>query len=127
MDNKPTVQTGFIYGNITRLATEPTETDRRSGHLWRPWNVTTSHRRQRTVSYKPYAKLNGSPPADKHSKCDRISHPVKLFWPKSRCYDYLYQDAETLLRNYPVQATICIYEDSSSDEDSESEDEKDFD
>lgn len=29
-----------------------------------------------------------------------------------------------LLRNYPVQATICVYEDSSSDEDSDEEEEE---
>ena len=28
-----------------------------------------------------------------------------------------------LLRNYPVQATICVYEDSSSDEDMSDEEE----
>ncbi|KAJ8288291.1 hypothetical protein COCON_G00009500 [Conger conger] len=96
-----------------------TETNTRSLHLWRPW-TGTAHKRERTVSYKPYEKT------DKYTKRDRTSHPVKLFWPKSKCYDYLYQDAETLLRNYPIQATICFYEDSSSDDDSDSEDEKDF-
>uniref|UniRef100_A0A668ATS2 Ripply transcriptional repressor 2 n=1 Tax=Myripristis murdjan TaxID=586833 RepID=A0A668ATS2_9TELE len=49
---------------------------------------------------------------------------IPLYWPKSKCFDYLYQDAEMLLRNYPVQATICLYEDSSSDEDSEDEEEE---
>lgn len=48
----------------------------------------------------------------------------RLYWPKSRCFDYLYQDAEMLLRNYPVQATISLYEDSSSDEDSDDEEEE---
>uniref|UniRef100_A0A3Q1F314 Ripply transcriptional repressor 2 n=1 Tax=Acanthochromis polyacanthus TaxID=80966 RepID=A0A3Q1F314_9TELE len=47
-----------------------------------------------------------------------------LFWPKSRCFDYLYQDAEMLLRNYPVQATICPCRDSSSDEESDEEEEE---
>uniref|UniRef100_A0A668UYM2 Ripply transcriptional repressor 2 n=1 Tax=Oreochromis aureus TaxID=47969 RepID=A0A668UYM2_OREAU len=46
-----------------------------------------------------------------------------LYWPKSRCFDYLYRDAEILLRNYPVQAAICTYEDSSSDEDNDDEEE----
>ncbi|POI25001.1 hypothetical protein CIB84_011249 [Bambusicola thoracicus] len=41
----------------------------------------------------------------------------RLFWPKSRCYDYLYQEAEALLKNFPVQATISFYEDSDSEED----------
>lgn len=49
----------------------------------------------------------------------------RLFWPKGRCFDYLYQDAEMLLRNYPVQATICLYEDSSSDDDDGDEEEVD--
>ncbi|KAF3849966.1 hypothetical protein F7725_019685 [Dissostichus mawsoni] len=49
---------------------------------------------------------------------------TQLYWPKSRCFDYLYQDAEMLLRNYPVQATICLYADSSSDEDSNDEEEE---
>lgn len=29
-----------------------------------------------------------------------------------------------LLRNYPVQATICLYQDSSSDEDSDEDEEE---
>ncbi|KAK1888877.1 Protein ripply2 [Dissostichus eleginoides] len=57
-------------------------------------------------------------------KASQVVHPVKLYWPKSRCFDYLYQDAEMLLRNYPVQATICLYADSSSDEDSNDEEEE---
>ncbi|KAJ8354138.1 hypothetical protein SKAU_G00217050 [Synaphobranchus kaupii] len=121
-----TVQTAFTSGNIMECTTGRAETDRsRSLQLWRPWTVA-AHKRPRTVSYKPYMKTEGSSRAEKNSKCDRTSHPVKLFWPKSKCYDYLYQDAEALLRNYPVQATICIYEDSSSDDDSDSEDEKDL-
>ena len=32
-----------------------------------------------------------------------------------------------LLRNYPVQATICVYEDSSSDEDMSDEEEEEDD
>lgn len=48
----------------------------------------------------------------------------RLYWPKSRCFDYLYRDAEILLRNYPVQAAICPYEDTSSDEDNDDEEEE---
>uniref|UniRef100_A0A8C8SLN8 Ripply transcriptional repressor 2 n=1 Tax=Pelusios castaneus TaxID=367368 RepID=A0A8C8SLN8_9SAUR len=50
-------------------------------------------------------------------KSTQYTHPVRLFWPKSRCYDYLYQEAEALLKNFPVQATISFYEDSDSDDD----------
>ena len=42
------------------------------------------------------------------------SASFRLFWPKSKCYDYLYQEAETLLKNFPIQATISFYEDSDS-------------
>lgn len=50
-------------------------------------------------------------------------HFCRLFWPKSQCFDYLYQDAEILLQNYPVQATICLYEDSDTDDDDEDDEE----
>nr|XP_045364589.1 protein ripply2 [Camelus bactrianus] len=43
----------------------------------------------------------------------------RLFWPKSKCCDYLYQEAEALLKNFPIKATISIYEDSDSEEEIE--------
>lgn len=46
----------------------------------------------------------------------------RLFWPKSKSYDYLYSDGETLLRNFPVQATICFYEESDSEDEEEEHD-----
>ncbi|XP_073741836.1 protein ripply1 isoform X2 [Callorhinus ursinus] len=48
----------------------------------------------------------------------------RLFWPKARSFDYLYSDGEILLQNFPVQATINLYEDSDSEEEEE-EEEKD--
>ncbi|KAG8509317.1 Protein ripply1 [Galemys pyrenaicus] len=51
-------------------------------------------------------------------------HPVRLFWPKSRSFDYLYRDGEILLQNFPVQATINLYEDSDSEEVEEEEEEQ---
>uniref|UniRef100_A0A8C4TNN9 Ripply transcriptional repressor 2 n=1 Tax=Falco tinnunculus TaxID=100819 RepID=A0A8C4TNN9_FALTI len=56
-------------------------------------------------------------PAGAPRKLAQYTHPVRLFWPKSRCYDYLYQEAEALLKNFPVQATISFYEDSDSEDD----------
>ncbi|NWS69374.1 RIPP1 protein, partial [Crotophaga sulcirostris] len=53
----------------------------------------------------------------------RVS-PHRLLWPRSRCFDYLYSVGEKLLENFPVQATLCLYEDSGS-EDSEDEEEED--
>ncbi|XP_070844088.1 protein ripply2-like [Chaetodon trifascialis] len=90
-----------------------------SGALWRPWTGTGD----RTTANNALS-LHGDLSAAKHPKIPQFIHPVKLFWPKSRCFDYLYQDAEMLLRNYPVQATICFYQDSSSDEDSDDEEEE---
>ncbi|XP_071396526.1 protein ripply2 [Centroberyx affinis] len=91
----------------------------KSSSLWRPWAGQEDTAATRTAN-----SVHGGPSNAKHPKTLQVTHPVKLYWPKSRCFDYLYQDAEMLLRNYPVQATICLYEDSSSDEDSEDEEEE---
>ncbi|CAL8315573.1 unnamed protein product [Lota lota] len=95
-------------------------TDEHSGPImWRPWDSTCVQNEAQKL-YTKHGELSDA----KHSKSVPITHPVKLYWPKSKCFDYLYQDAEMLLRNYPVQATICIYEEESSgDEDSDDEDE----
>ncbi|CAB1342661.1 unnamed protein product [Coregonus sp. 'balchen'] len=90
-------------------------------NLWRPWDAKAG-RECRAATHTPYTKPIGGFSDTKHCKSPQITHPVKLFWPKSRCFDYLYQEAEMLLRNYPVQATICFYEDSSSDDDEEESD-----
>lgn len=50
-----------------------------------------------------------------------------MFWPKSRCFDYLYHEAEALLRNFPVQATISFYEDSESEEGDDDDDDDELD
>ena len=46
----------------------------------------------------------------------------RLFWPKSKSYDYLYSDGEALLRNFPVQATISFYDESDSEDEEEEQD-----
>ncbi|XP_060703158.1 protein ripply1-like [Hemiscyllium ocellatum] len=69
-------------------------------------NVSESERTQRTLS---------------GDKVPAFRHPVKLLWPKSKQFDYLYEDAAHLLANFPVQATISFYQES----DSESENEDD--
>lgn len=53
----------------------------------------------------------------------------RLFWPKSKSYDYLYSDGEALLKNFPVQATICFYDESDSEDEEQDdwEDEEDDD
>uniref|UniRef100_A0A8C1ZZQ9 Ripply transcriptional repressor 2 n=1 Tax=Cyprinus carpio TaxID=7962 RepID=A0A8C1ZZQ9_CYPCA len=74
--------------------------------LWRPWINKSRHGHR-------YHDSTGTSPR----------RSGKLFWPKSRCFDYLYLDAEILLRSYPVQATICLCEDSESDDDEDDDEE----
>lgn len=50
-----------------------------------------------------------------------ISSHFRLYWPRSKSYDYLFSDGEALLRNFPVQATINFYEESDSEEEEEEE------
>ncbi|TNN49290.1 Protein ripply2 [Liparis tanakae] len=90
-----------------------------SGRWWRPW-IGSKH----TTGANRGHSDDGDLSAAQQHKTPQVVHPVKLFWPKSRCFDYLYQDAVMLLHNYPVQATISLYEDSSSDEDSDDEEEE---
>ncbi|XP_054910136.1 protein ripply2 [Poeciliopsis prolifica] len=89
-------------------------------NLWRPWNKIEGQTAQFATRFVR-GEISSAQP-----KIQQVIHPVKLFWPKSKCFDYLYRDAETLLRNYPIQATICPYENSSSDEEGEDEDEEEM-
>ncbi|XP_025045573.1 protein ripply2 [Pelodiscus sinensis] len=87
-----------------------------AGEFWRPWipnqrDAERQMRKKQDVLHSPYGMTEAS------GKCTQYTHPVRLFWPKSRCYDYLYQEAEALLKNFPVQATISFYEDSDSEDD----------
>lgn len=45
----------------------------------------------------------------------------RLFWPKSCSFDYLYSDGEIFAAELPVQATINVYEDSTSEDEEEVE------
>ncbi|XP_018416361.1 PREDICTED: protein ripply2 [Nanorana parkeri] len=95
----------------------------RCGRMWRPWfhnPVTSMPAQQTSNSILQSHSANQGAIADK-AKLPDFQHPVKLFWPKSKCYDFLYQEAEELLRNFPVQATISLYQESDS---SASEDEE---
>ncbi|NXH94501.1 RIPP2 protein, partial [Pachycephala philippinensis] len=84
--------------------------------FWRPW-VPTPGEAARRSGPGPAAPHSPGGLAEASRKLAQYTHPVRLFWPKSRCYDYLYQEAEALLKNFPVQATISFYEDSDSEDD----------
>ncbi|NP_001034198.1 protein ripply2 [Danio rerio] len=102
--------------NITFTSGLNSEMD--ANQPWRPWLSQTS---RKAPDYKPYKR----PVDDEQHKLSIFKHPVKLFWPKSQCFDYLYEDAEVLLRNYPVQATICLYEDPDTEDEEDYSDEED--
>ncbi|XP_007244513.3 protein ripply1 [Astyanax mexicanus] len=93
--------------------------------LWRPWLITSRDGCRRNKLACPYTRpaVPSNTPAD--GKTQSFQHPVRLFWPKSKSYDYLYSDGEALLRNFPVQATISFYDESDS-ENEEEEDEEDW-
>ncbi|XP_064563553.1 protein ripply2 [Zonotrichia leucophrys gambelii] len=83
--------------------------------FWRPWVPAPAEAARRSPG--PAAPHSPGGLAGASRKLAQYTHPVRLFWPKSRCYDYLYQEAEALLKNFPVQATISFYEDSDSEDD----------
>ncbi|NXN30651.1 RIPP1 protein, partial [Nycticryphes semicollaris] len=96
----------------------------RSSPLWRPWlpraEEGTGQRREQTDAF-PSRSLG----AMGQVKGSARFSPRRLLWPKSKCFDYLYVVGEKLLENFPVQATLCLYEDSGSEEEDEEEEEDD--
>ncbi|NXD81309.1 RIPP2 protein, partial [Halcyon senegalensis] len=93
---------------------------RKSAPFWRPWVPAPGEAGRRSCT-GPAASPSSCGLAEAPRKPAQYRHPVRLFWPKSRCYDYLYQEAEALLKNFPVQATISFYEDSDSEDEDELE------
>ncbi|XP_006871132.1 PREDICTED: protein ripply1 [Chrysochloris asiatica] len=95
----------------------------RGACLWRPWLSSTDDPPRQVRKLMELAA--GGATAAEVTKADfKFHHPVRLFWPKSRSFDYLYSDGQILLHNFPVQATINLYEDSDT-EDEEDEEEED--
>ncbi|XP_029411901.1 protein ripply1 isoform X2 [Nannospalax galili] len=89
----------------------------RGTYLWRPWLSSTNDQLRQAA---------GGATAAEAAKADsEFHHPVRLFWPKSCAFDYLYSAGEILLQNFPVQATINLYEDSDSEEDEEDKEDND--
>nr|XP_020445456.1 protein ripply2-like [Monopterus albus] len=97
----------------------PSDNVSQQSDMWRPWTG-----KEETTDVDKDHTMHGGLSDAKHPKAPHFVHPVKLLWPKSRCFDYLYREAELLLRNYPVQATICPYQDSGSEADSDDEEEE---
>lgn len=94
----------------------------RSPPLWRPWlppakDLGRQHTDQTDTACGSGTLVDGG--SGKAAALFR--HPVRLLWPRSRSFDYLYSEGEKLLENFPVQATISLYEDSDSEEEEEEE------
>ncbi|KAF1626782.1 Protein ripply1, partial [Eudyptes filholi] len=125
----------------------------RSLPLWRPWlpqaeEGTGQWREQTDTAWTPAAVGDGGPDKTlaffhhpvRYVPCCRVPRlgpsaagrwgpsprvsPHRLLWPKSKSFDYLYSMGEKLLENFPVQATLCLYEDSGSEEEEEEEEEE---
>ncbi|NXK87562.1 RIPP2 protein, partial [Formicarius rufipectus] len=80
--------------------------------FWRPWVPAPGEAARRSDPGSAAVSA-----AVERRRTNLLYTCFRLFWPKSRCYDYLYQEAEALLKNFPVQATISFYEDSDSEDD----------
>uniref|UniRef100_A0A8C0Z4L3 Ripply transcriptional repressor 1 n=1 Tax=Canis lupus familiaris TaxID=9615 RepID=A0A8C0Z4L3_CANLF len=94
----------------------------RGACLWRPW-LSSARDLPQWWGKKGIEATGGATGAKVIKAASEFHHPVRLFWPKSRSFDYLYSDGEILLQNFPIQATINLYEDS-DDEEEEEEEEK---
>ncbi|XP_068135484.1 protein ripply2 [Hyperolius riggenbachi] len=96
--------------------------------MWRPWHntaVTSMAAQHLPITLQQCPCGSDLVTSSDQVKLPSFQHPVKLFWPKSKYYDFLYQDAEELLKNFPVQATIVLYEESDSSSGSEDEESTD--
>ncbi|XP_067049444.1 protein ripply1-like isoform X1 [Acropora muricata] len=91
-----------------------------SSKIWRPWiEVPEANNRQGTLQRNmPHGEQStlGSP-----QQSSQFKHPVRLLWTKA-VFDYMYASGETLLRNFPVQATIQVVDWSSDEEEEGDED-----
>uniref|UniRef100_A0A8C9BGD5 Ripply transcriptional repressor 2 n=1 Tax=Phocoena sinus TaxID=42100 RepID=A0A8C9BGD5_PHOSS len=114
----PGGQRGAAASAATERHTRRGGADSGSAGFWRPW-VEDSGEEEEAPHHAAEAMPDGPGITDASEKLSRYRHPVRLFWPKSKCYDYLYQEAEALLKKFPIQATISFYEDSDSEEEIE--------
>ncbi|GAA6232540.1 protein ripply1-like [Lates japonicus] len=112
------------------VGSSSSDTNGSQNSLWRPW----LHNSRDGLEQCPRSKLSNpySRPTVQGffltaGKPQSFQHPVRLFWPKSKSFDYLYSDGEALLRNFPVQATISFYDESDCEDDDEEDWEEDGD
>lgn len=89
--------------------------------IWRPWVESPQDcQRKRRPRYTPYGQPNTTGNIQQQPQ---FKHPVRLLWTKA-AYDYMYASGETLLRNFPVQATIQVVDEYDSDTSDDDDDEE---
>ncbi|XP_061424187.1 protein ripply2-like isoform X2 [Lethenteron reissneri] len=95
-----------------------------SSHWWRPWEARDIAQQHEDALRAGDSQSQSALPAKAAKLCSGFQHPVKIMWPKSKTFDYLYRSGQSLLANFPVQATLSFY-DSKSDDDDDDEDDDD--
>ncbi|XP_014448551.2 protein ripply1 [Tupaia chinensis] len=119
----PLALPGLLSSSSLFFSGQEADESGRGACLWRPWLSSTndpSRLRRKLVDL-----ATGGATAAEATKADsEFHHPVRLFWPKSHSFDYLFSAGEVLLQNFPVQATINLYEDSDSEHEEEEEEEE---
>nr|XP_025968030.1 protein ripply1 [Dromaius novaehollandiae] len=105
----------------TGLAPRP-EQGGRALPLWRPWlprDEEASGPQMHTARPHGAAGDGGPDNAAGDKALAPFHHPVR-----SKSFDYLYSVGERLLHSFPVQATLCLYDDSDSEEEEDEEEEE---
>ncbi|XP_058391263.1 protein ripply1 isoform X1 [Diceros bicornis minor] len=118
----PPALPGLLNPSLLLSSGQEADGSERGACLWRPW-LSPTNDPPRQVRKLVDLAAGGATGAEVTKADSEFHHPVRLFWPKSRSYDYLYTDGEILLQHFPVQATINLYEDSDSEEEEEEEEE----
>ncbi|XP_067160535.1 protein ripply1 [Apteryx mantelli] len=93
--------------------------------LWRPWLPRDEEASGQLMdTARPHGVTGDGRPenATGDKALALFHHPVR-----SKSFDYLYSVGEKLLENFPVQATLSLYDDSDSEEEEEEEDDDDDD
>ncbi|XP_029303209.1 protein ripply1 [Cottoperca gobio] len=110
------------FGTGPMTANSSSNTHGRQTSLWRPWLSSRKDGPERCPQSQlscPYSKSAVPGGFSSDWKPQVFQHPVRLFWPKSKSFDYLYSDGDALLKNFPIQATITFYDESDSEDENE--------
>ncbi|XP_071317490.1 protein ripply3 [Trachinotus anak] len=123
-------QPSFGAAPWSRSLSSSSDSNESQTSLWRPWLSSSKDGPEQCPRSKlsyPYSRPTVPGCFLTDGKPQSFQHPVRLFWPKSKSFDYLYSDGETLLRNFPIQATISFYDESDCEGDDEENWEEDGD